>query len=102
MALTRYVLTSTVTLTPDAVATVVAGEPGTGAAAGYGNEATLATATAGKFGLWGMTILEGTAIYADPSAGSTGPQLLYQAIGSSNLLAFRDGTDAVGHQALSN
>ena len=25
-----------------------------------------------------MTILEGTAIYADPSAGTTAPQLLYR------------------------
>lgn len=102
MALARYVLNTTVTLSPDTVATLVAGEPGTGAQAGYGNSATLATATAGKFGLWGMTILEGTAIYADPSAGTTAPQLLFQAIGSGNLLAWRDGTDAVGHQALSN
>jgi hypothetical protein len=49
-----------------------------------------------------MTILEGTAIYADPACGTTGAALLYQAIGAGNLLAFRDGTDNVGHQALSN
>ena len=102
MALSRFVLTATVTLSPDTVATVVAGEPGTGGAAGYGNSATLATATAGKSGLWGLTILEGTAIYADSTAGTTAPQLLYQVIGASNLLAWRDGTDTVGHAALSN
>lgn len=105
MALTRYVLTSTVTLTPDAVAAVVAGEPGTGGAAGFGSAATIvpSAASEGKFGLWGLTLLAGTAIYADPAAGfATGPQLLYQAIGAGNLRAFTDGTDAVGHQALSN
>ena len=35
-------------------------------------------------------------IYADATAGTTGPQLLYQAIGAGNLVAFRDGTDAPG------
>jgi hypothetical protein len=41
MALSRYVLTANVTLTPDAVAAVVAGQPGTGGAAGFGNSATI-------------------------------------------------------------
>jgi hypothetical protein len=41
-------------------------------------------------------------IYADSSAGSSGAQLLYQAIGSGNLMAFRDGTDLVGHRRISN
>jgi hypothetical protein len=44
----------------------------------------------------------GTVIYADSSAGSTGPQLLYQAIGAGNLRAFVDGQDTVGHAALGN
>ena len=101
MALGRFVVTSTLTLSPDAVATLVAGEPGTGGAAGFGNSATLATARSGKW-LWGMTLLAGTVIYADSSAGSNGPQLLYQAIGAGNLRAFVDGQDAVGHAALSN
>jgi hypothetical protein len=48
--------------------------------------------------------IRGTVIYAD-SAGApfvTGPQQLYQAIGSGNLRAFVDGQDNVGHAALSN
>ena len=104
MALARYVLTANAVLTPDVVAVVVPGDPGSGGAAGYGNSATLVPAapSEGTFGLWGMTILAGTAIYADSTAGFTAPQLLYQAIGSGKLMAFRDGTDNVGHASLSN
>ena len=59
----------------------------------------------GKFGLPGMpiTLLAGTTIYADSAAGfATGAQLLYQAIGASNLRAYVQGTDDVGHAALAN
>jgi hypothetical protein len=58
----------------------------------------------GKFGLPSMplTFRPGDVIWADSTAGfATGAQLLYQAIGASNLAAFRDGTDNVGHAALS-
>jgi hypothetical protein len=48
------------------------------------------------------TFLPSQVIYADSSAGSTGPQLLYQSIGAGNLRAFVDGQDNVGHAALSN
>ena len=94
MALSRFVVTSTVTLAPDTLASVVAGEPGTQGAAGYGGTATVSPGTSGKYGLWGPQIPAGTVIYADSSAGSTGPQLLYQAIGSSNLRAWVDGQDS--------
>jgi hypothetical protein len=40
-------------------------------------------------------------VWADPAAGSTGPQLLYAAIGAGNLRAYAD-TDAVGRAALAN
>jgi len=40
-------------------------------------------------------------VFADSSAGSTGPQLLYQAIGAGNLRAFVQG-DERGAAALSN
>jgi hypothetical protein len=107
MALARFVVTGNtplfVTLSADTtITTVVAGEPGTGGAAGYGNAATLATATAGKFGLWNMTLLPGTVIYADSAGGTTGPSMLYQAIGAGNLRAFVDGQDNVGHASLGN
>ena len=50
-----------------------------------------------------FTFLAGTAIYADSSGGTNGPCQLYAALGgSSNLMAFRDGTDAVSHAAISN
>jgi len=106
MALSRFVLITNVTLTPDAVAAVVAGEPGTGGPAGFGNSATIVPSalSEGKYGLPGMplTLLAGTAIYADSAAGfATAPQLLYQAIGAANLRAWSD-TEAVGHAGLAN
>jgi len=48
MALSRFVLTANVTLTPDAVAAVVAGEPGTGGPAGFGNSATIIPAAGSR------------------------------------------------------
>lgn len=47
-------------------------------------------------GSFPVTFLEGTPLWLD-SAGE-----LYAAIGASSLMAFRDGTDAVGHACLSN
>jgi len=102
MALSRFVVTATVTLTPDSVATMVAGEPGTGGAAGFGNVGTLAPGTSGKYGWLPLAFRPGDVIYADSSAGSTGLQLLYQAIGAGNLRAYVPGQDAVGRAALSN
>ena len=55
-----------------------------------------------KYGWLPATFLPGTVIYADAAAGTTGPQLLYQAIGSANLRAYVQGTDDVGHAALIN
>jgi hypothetical protein len=90
MALSRFVLTATVTLPADALT------PGTD---GFGD--ATGTDAAGHWGTCGATFPEGTVIYADSAAGSTGPQLLYQAIGAGNLRAYTDG-DAVGHAALGN
>jgi hypothetical protein len=84
MALNRYVLTATVTVAAGMAATVVAGEPGTGGAAGYGGAPT----TGGP--LWPTTYLKGQVIVLDP-AGSW-----FTAIGAGNLRAFAD-TDAVNH-----
>jgi hypothetical protein len=96
MALSRYVLTATVTVAADVAATVVAGEPGTAGAAGFGNTASVSPPTATKYGLNpSVTFLKGTAIVLDP-AGS-----LFAAIGAGNLRAWAD-TEAVGHAALSN
>jgi hypothetical protein len=107
MAISRFMVTNTVTITPDALATPTAGEPGTGGAAGFGSAATVApvVGSEGKYGLPGMpiTFRQGEVIYADSTAGfATGAQLLYQAIGSGNLTPFIDGTSNVGHAAISN
>jgi hypothetical protein len=96
MALSRYVLTSTVTLTAAQAVAVIAGEPGTGGAAGYGNTAVTPGTPSGSYANVPLTFLEGTAIVLDPAGA------LYAAIGSGNLRAYTQGTDDVGHAALSN
>jgi hypothetical protein len=57
--------------------------------------------TSGKYGWLPATFLPGTVIYADPTAGTTAPQLLYQAIGG-NLRGWVQGQDDAGHAALAN
>ena len=99
MALSRFVLTSTVILPPDAVAASVAGSPGTGGAAGFGN--TAGTPAAGHWDITGATFLAGTVIYAD-SSGAGGAGALYTAIGASNLRPYVQGQDDVGHASISN
>ena len=102
MALSRFVVTANTTVTPEALATVVAGEPGTGGASGYGNAGT-AVQSAGKYGLMHATFVKGMVIYADSVAGiDSGPKILYQAIGAGNLRAYVAGQDDVGHAAISN
>ncbi len=107
MALSRFVVTALVTITPDALATTTAGEPGTGGFAGSGSSATVVpvVGSEGKFGLPGMplTFRPGDVIVADSTAGfATGAQLLYQAIGAGNLRAYVHGQDDVGHATLAN
>lgn len=91
MALSRFVLTSTVTLPADAL---------TGGTGGWGN--ATGTDAASHWGTTGATFIKGTVIYADSSVGTTGPQLLYAAIGAGNLRAYVQGQDDVGHAALGN
>jgi hypothetical protein len=91
MALNKYVVTTTVTIAAGTPATVVAGEPGTGGASGYGD----APISAGM-GYFPQTLIAGTAIVLDP-AGQ-----VYAAIGAGNLRAYVQGQDDVGHAALCN
>jgi hypothetical protein len=107
MALSRFVVTSTVTVTPDVLATPVAGEPATGGASGFGSSATVVpvVGSQGKYGLPGMplTFIKGTVIVADSVAGfDTAAKLLYQAIGAGNLRPYVQGQDDSGHAALAN
>lgn len=91
MALNRYVLTSTVVVAAGTASTVVAGEPGTGGAAGFGNASISAGAED-----WPTTFIAGTTIVLDPAGA------MFTAIGSGNLRAYVQGQDDVGHAALSN
>jgi len=90
MALNRYVITSRVTVPTGTAATVVAGEPGTGAPAGPGNAAT----TGGP--LFPITYIPGQVIELDPAGA------LYTQIGAGNLRAYVQGTDDRGGAAVSN
>ena len=90
MALSRYVLTATVTAPAGTPATVAAGEPATGGAAGYGSASTSAGAV-----LWPQTFIAGTAIVLDPAWA------LYAAL-SGNLRAYAQGEDDRGGAALGN
>ena len=101
MALSRFVVGTTVTL-PAGTPTAVSGGFGTVSWAGTGSGATLQWA-----GGFAATFQAGQVIYADsaaPGSTPTGAQQLYTALtaAGANLTAFRDGTDAVGHQGLSN
>jgi hypothetical protein len=112
MALSRFVLTASVTIPWSSTwSEVVNGGLALGASntvettpAPSAVEVVASGAAAGQQTgpLPQVTFQQGTVIYADSSAGSTGPQLLYQAIGAGNLRAFVDGTDAVGHAGISN
>jgi hypothetical protein len=89
VALNRYVLTSTVTITPGSAVAPTPGEPGTGGVAGYGSAAT----TGG--GLYPVTFLAGTPIMLDPAARSSGDRCGQPA-------ALRAGTADMGHAPLAN
>lgn len=99
MALSRFVLTATVT--------IPAGTP-TADANGFGL-VSFSTGSAGTTA-WAegmpVTIPKGTVIYADSTSpggvAGNGPQQLYIAIGAGNLRPYVQGQDDVGHAALSN
>jgi hypothetical protein len=91
MALSKYVLTATVTIPAGTVSTPVAGEPGTGGAAGYGNSST----TAGE-SLWPTTYIKGTVIELDPAG------VIYAAIGAGNLKAYAAVQESGGIDGVSN
>ena len=91
MALSRYVLTATVTVPAGTPAIPAAGEPATGGAAGYGN-----TSTSAGIGYFPQTFIAGTTIVLDPAGA------LYAAIGAGNLRPYVQGQDDVGHAALAN
>lgn len=102
MALSRFIIGTTVTL-PAGTATADANGFGLATWAGSGTGATLQWSAASE----ACTFIAGTAIYLDstaPGSTPTGAQQLYTALvaAGANLVAFRDGTDNVGHAALSN
>ena len=90
MAVNRYVVTATTVVAAGTAATVVAGEPGTGGAAGFGGAPT----TGGP--VWPTTFYKNQVLLLDPA----GP--LFTQIGAGNLRAFVDGQDTRGGFALSN
>ncbi len=91
MALSRYVLTATTTVPAGTPSVPVAGEPGTGGAAGFGSASISAGAED-----WPSTLIAGTTIVLDPAGA------LFAAIGAGNLRPYVQGQDDVGHAALAN
>jgi len=91
VALSRYVLVSTVTVGSGTAATPAAGEPATGGAAGFGNASMSAGAV-----LYPQTFIAGTVIVLDPASA------LCAVIGARNLRAYVHRQDDLGHAALAN
>jgi hypothetical protein len=92
MALGKLVLTSTVTVPAGTPATVVAGEPGTGGAVGYGN-----IGISSGYAAFPQTFVAGTPIVLD-SAGA-----LYAWLNGQGVLrVYQQGADDVSHAAISN
>jgi hypothetical protein len=92
MPLSRYVITSVVTVAAGIPATVTAGEPGSGGAAGYGS----APISAG-YAVFPQSFQPGTVIYLDPA----GPLYGYLN-GAGALRPYVQGSDDVSHAAISN
>lgn len=92
MALARYVITASVTVPAGTPATVTAGEPGTGGAAGFGN-----TGISAGYAAFPQTFVAGTLIVLD----SASPLYTYLN-GQGALLPYQQGTDDVSHAAISN
>lgn len=90
MALSKFVLTSTVTVPPGTPSTPVAGEPGTGGSAGYGSASTVSGP------LWPTTFQQGQVVVLDP-AGSW-----FAAIGAGNLKPFTAAQETGGSLGVSN
>ena len=88
MALSRFVVTSTVTVAP-----------GVATPTSTGGETTPATAWSE---IYPITFRRGDVIVADSVAGNGGASLLYSAIGSSNLRPAVAGTDDLGMSGISN
>lgn len=94
VSLNRFVVTATVQIPAGGAATVVAGEPGTGGAAGYGNQSTATGAED-----WPLTITKGSVLILDSGT----PSALYSALnGLSALRAYIPGQDDVGRESISN
>ncbi len=91
MALSKFVLTSTVTIPPGTITTPVAGEPGSGGAAGYGS-----TSTSAGYGVFAQTLQQGQVIVLDPAGA------LFTAIGAGNLRSFTAAQETGGSLGVSN
>jgi hypothetical protein len=89
MAVGRFVLTADVVVPAGTAATVVAGQPGTGGASGFGSAAT----TGGP--LWPTSYARGQVIVLDTGSA------LYTAL-SASLRAWVDGQDSAGRPGISN
>lgn len=95
VSLNVFVMTSTYTIPAGTAATVVAGEPGTGGAAGYGN-ASLASGQVEE--TWPVTLQKGMSIMLDSGT----PSALYTALNGAGVIRAATSNDSIGRESLSN
>ena len=88
MTLSRFVLLNDVTVAA-----------GTATGGAWGSASTPGSAWSE---LWPVKFVRGQIVMADSSAGTTPPQLLYQAIGAGNLRPAVAGQDDLGRDGISN
>lgn len=90
MAINNYILTGQITVAAGTAATVVAGEPGTAGASGYGSVSTTGGPT------WAQTYLKGQLIALDPAGA------LFAAIGGGNLRLVTPAQETGGSYGTAN
>lgn len=98
ISLNRFVVTQNVVIPAGVLATVVAGEPGTGGAAGFGDDELAPTTTQGGT-YFPEQIVAGSVLLLDSGTPS---QLYAYLNGLPALRPYVQGQDDVGHAALSN
>jgi hypothetical protein len=96
VSLNKFVVTADFTIPAGTAATVVAGEPGTGGAAGFGGAPLAADQVEAP---WPTTVRRNQVLVLDSGT----PSALYTALNTAGVLrAYVPGQDDVGHAGLAN
>lgn len=99
VTLNKFVVTATTTLPAVTPSTVVAGEPGTGGAAGFGNSSGVPGTPANSYDVKPLMFVKGAVLILDNGT----PSALYSQLNGLGVLrSYVPGQDDVGHAALGN